>query len=295
MLNVVFFNSLKKDALEVSFARVADNIVSLTGAPATVGGFTLSRIGKDDKWNYADYTTVYRVVDDTVFYSNDGSVYVAPTKEVKGVITWNDNDNEDGIRPKTVTVKCGSQSKTISAANEWKYDFGTVDVDEEVSISVEGISEDYDILVHDLDVVASYETIAFAREAKVADMNATQQSIIDNGVEVELSTGVERFTLTLHDQSSLEALAVAAANGQPQIPWHNANEDEQCKFYSNEDMNKIIAAGQAFITYHVTYFRDLRIYIRSLNSKSDIAAVTYGMEIPAKYQSEVLKALLAAN
>lgn len=49
------------------------------------------------------------------------------------------------------------------------------------------------------------------------------------------------------------------------------------------------------MTWHVTYFRDLRIYIRDLESKEDVAAVEYGMELPEAYQSEPLKAMLAAQ
>ena len=41
----------------------------------------------------------------------------------------------------------------------------------------------------------------------------------------------------------------------------------------------------AYVTWHVTYFRDLRIYIRSLGTKEEVAVVAYGMDIPAEYQS----------
>ena len=70
-------------------------------------------------------------------------------------------------------------------------------------------------------------------------------------------------------------------------------EAEHCKFYSNKDMKKITATAMAYVTWHVTYFRDLRIYIRSLESKEDVEKVTYGMDIPEAYQSEPLKAMLA--
>ena len=57
-------------------------------------------------------------------------------------------------------------------------------------------------------------------------------------------------------------------------------------------MALIIASALAHVTYHVTYFRDLRIYIRALDSKEEVQAITYGVAIPEKYQSEVLKVLL---
>ena len=55
----------------------------------------------------------------------------------------------------------------------------------------------------------------------------------------------------------------------------------------------ITSAAMACVTWHVTYFRDLRIYIRSLQDKESVEAVTYGQDIPEEYQSDVLKALIA--
>lgn len=79
--------------------------------------------------------------------------------------------------------------------------------------------------------------------------------------------------------------------GDENIPWHNSNKDEHCKFYSNADMGLITTTALAYVTYHVTYFRDLRIYIRSLQDKETINAITYGDPIPSEYQSEVLKTM----
>ncbi|HIY60037.1 MAG TPA: hypothetical protein H9831_05065, partial [Candidatus Eisenbergiella pullistercoris] len=66
-------------------------------------------------------------------------------------------------------------------------------------------------------------------------------------------------------------------------------------FYSQEDMQKISSAGFQYVLYHVTYFRDLRIYIRSLTDIESVQAVTYGIALPETYQSEPLKAMLAAQ
>ena len=45
-------------------------------------------------------------------------------------------------------------------------------------------------------------------------------------------------------------------------------------------------------TYQVTYNNSLKTYINSLEKITDISAITYGIEIPVDYQSDVLKALL---
>ena len=139
-------------------------------------------------------------------------------------------------------------------------------------------------------------TLEEVREAKVQEMNAVQQAMIQSGVNVTLTDGtVEHFTLTEHDQTSLVGLQSQVAAGEESIPWHTSNEGEHCKFYSNADMGLIITQAMVWVTWHVTYFRDLRIYIRSLETKEEVAAVAYGMELPEAYQSEPLKAMIAAQ
>ena len=137
-------------------------------------------------------------------------------------------------------------------------------------------------------------TLDEIKESKVVEMNNIQQSIIKFGVDVELSDGtIEHFTLTDHDQTSLMGLQTKIVEGTEQIPWHTANQSEPCKYYSNKYMALIVEKALNFITYHVTYFRDLRIYIRSLENKEDVVAIAYGVELPTEYQSEVLKDILA--
>lgn len=139
-------------------------------------------------------------------------------------------------------------------------------------------------------------TLEELQEMKVQEMNALQQAAIQSGVNVTLTDGtVEHFTLTEHDQTSLVGLQSQVAAGEEAIPWHTSNEGEHCKFYSNADMGLIITQAMAWVTWHVTYFRDLRIYIRSLSTKEEVSAVTYGVELPEAYQSEPLKVMIAAQ
>lgn len=136
-------------------------------------------------------------------------------------------------------------------------------------------------------------TLEEVQESKVSEMNYAQQEAINYGVDVQLSNGsTEHFSLTQYDQQSLMGLQSLVAEGEENIPWHNSDESEHCKFYNNEDMKLIITNALAYVTYHVTYFRDLRIYIRSLDDKEVIQNIEYGDPIPAENQSEVLQAML---
>ena len=137
-------------------------------------------------------------------------------------------------------------------------------------------------------------TLEEVQEQKVTEINNAQQAIIAQGIDVTLTDGtVEHFTLTDHDQTSLVGLQTQVAQGAEQIPWHTSDQSEHCKFYSNADMALITTAAMSCVTWHVTYFRDLRIYIRSLQTKEEVESVVYGMDIPAEYRSEPLKAMIA--
>lgn len=137
-------------------------------------------------------------------------------------------------------------------------------------------------------------TLEEVQEQKIAEMNMMQQSVIQSGVQVTLSDGTEEhFTLSGQDQTSLMGLQTQVAAGADNIPWHTSDQSQHCKYYSNADMALIVTAAMQYVTYHVTYYRDLRIYIRSLDNKDKVNAVYYGMQIPMEYQSEPLKDMLA--
>lgn len=137
------------------------------------------------------------------------------------------------------------------------------------------------------------EPLESVKTRKVDEMNQIQQQTIENGFNATLTDGtVEHFTLTEHDQTSLLGLVGQVQMGVEEIPWHTSDHDEHCKYYSNANMNIITTMATAYVTYHVTYFRDLRIYInKGLNTKEEVEAVEYGIIIPEEYKSEVLKDL----
>lgn len=136
-------------------------------------------------------------------------------------------------------------------------------------------------------------TLDEVKEQKVAEMNSIQQTIIDKGTDVQLSDGsVEHFTLSDPDQRSIMGLQLRLMAGEKELPWHVSDETIPCTFYSEEDMKKIGEVCTNFVTWHVTYFRDLRIYIRSLSSKEAVEQITYGIIIPEEFRSDPLKKMM---
>ena len=124
-------------------------------------------------------------------------------------------------------------------------------------------------------------------------MNTEQQKVIQNGINVTLTDGtIEHFTLTSQDQTSLMGLQSQVAQRLDNIPWHTSDQTEHCKYYSNADMALIVTAAMQYVTWHVTYFRDLRIYIRNLDEREIINNIYYGISIPEEYQSQPLKDMI---
>lgn len=132
-------------------------------------------------------------------------------------------------------------------------------------------------------------TIDFVRTSKINEMSRTCNQVIEAGFDLELNGKVEHFSLTTQDQLNLISLSSMAANGMEAIPYHA--DGEICRFYSNAEMQAIVAQATAFKIYHTTYYNALKNYINSLETIEEIAAVTYGMPLPEEYQSDVLKSL----
>ena len=62
---------------EVTFSKMG-KIVSLKGTKENNSGFKTYRMSGEQLGDFSEYTTTYRLLDDEVQYSNDGSVWTEP-------------------------------------------------------------------------------------------------------------------------------------------------------------------------------------------------------------------------
>lgn len=271
---------------EVEFSKSSNNICIIKGdIPIKTSGFILSRIGKEDNWDYSDFITVYKQEENKVWFSNDGSVYVEPKKKV--------------------TFISGTGGKLTGSTEQEVYEYSelivpSVEVEENYQfngwlpeIPESGIVEKDMVFTAELEYIPTLEEV---KSQKIQEMNDRQQEIIQNGIEVQLSDGTTgQFSLGLYDQLSLGQLRSNAEKGTEKIPWHEDEEGKKCKWYCAVDMLLITSKAEAFLTYHITYFRDLRDYIKSMGDKESVNSVEYGVYIPSEYQSEVLRDLYSAQ
>lgn len=239
--------------------------------------------------SYEKFTTVYRDDEETAKYngyqlSNDGSVYAEEPKTVK--FAAGSGGTIDGATEQTVLDY--EEVIVPTPIPDENYEF----VKWEPEIPVSGPIKENKAFTAIFEYVPTLEEVKALKEE---EMNNAQQAIIQNGVNVTLTDGtVEHFTLTDHDQTSLIGLQTKVVAGEESIPWHTSDHAEHCKYYSNTDMGLITETALNYVAYHVTYFRDLRIYINALETKEEVEDIFYGTAIPEEYQSEPLKDMVAA-
>lgn len=125
MLNLKYYNN--ESIYKVELGEKSLSTVELIGSiPVNNSGFTLSRIGKLDNWDYEEYRTLYKQTKNSLTYSNDGSVYTKNTT-IKAV--WNDDDNYDKLRPNEIEITVYRdgikfvENIKLNEANNWQHTF----------------------------------------------------------------------------------------------------------------------------------------------------------------------------
>lgn len=188
------------------------------------------------------------------------------------------------------TESIGYEEANVIAIDKDEYDalYEAMETGEEIKL----VDEEHDVQEEMPQIAPEEEvTIEYLKNSKINEMSIACNKAITNGFDVVLSDGeTYHFSLTIQDQLNLIMLSAMVSAGETVIPYHA--DGELCRYYSCQDISTISAAATAHKTYHITYFNSLKSWIDSLDNIQDIASVRYGDQIPAEYQSDILKELL---
>lgn len=138
MLIAKFGNSSKEYPIE--FIYHSANVVELLGyVGSNKSGFNLYSIDGAHIGDYSDFKTIYRNQENSTWFSDDGSRYIPPKKDVTVAIMWNDSENPEH-RPESVDVSVvvnGSlfDTQTLSEENDWKYTYEQVSADDKYEVA----------------------------------------------------------------------------------------------------------------------------------------------------------------
>ena len=130
-------------------------------------------------------------------------------------------------------------------------------------------------------------TLEQVKEWKKQEVGRACEKTIFAGVDVKIGDNYEHFSLETNDQINLFGKQYQLASGATAVEYHQ--DGCPCKYYSAEDMMKIITAAMEWVSYHTTYCNALNMWIAGVKTKEEVNAIFYGADIPEEYQSEVLK------
>lgn len=137
-------------------------------------------------------------------------------------------------------------------------------------------------------------TVETVRQYKIEEMSHINHRIITEGLDIVTEDGrTHHLSLTDADQRNITGCVAMLGLGYDKVSYHF--DDEYCAYLNAEQVGELARTVFEFIARYETYFNSLKQYINSLETIEEISQITYGVEIPEEYQSEVLKDFLAQS
>ena len=198
-----------------------------------------------------------------------------------GHIALTDKSSSQGI--------IGSDDKTLYAfapITQRKLDIVTIE-----EITLEEFNRLQGLLNSNQEVSVDDSALAKAKQQMIARISNICKNKITSGFSLTLSDGESySFKLTTEDQLNLMSIEGQLNAGAETFIYHATN--QPCKFFSREDMLKIINAFKRYTLYHTTYFNVAKQYINSLKSTEKVNMFTYGTDVSEMVTDITLKQIL---
>jgi hypothetical protein len=129
------------------------------------------------------------------------------------------------------------------------------------------------------------------RTSKLNELRTNCNAAIESGVDVSTSNSgkeTEHFSLDSYDQNNITNMFYSVMAGIEEYPYHA--DGKECTTYTRADIIALYVAAQTAITYHTTYNNMLRALVSRTEDVEELAAITYGMDLP-----EDLSAVMQTN
>lgn len=128
---------------------------------------------------------------------------------------------------------------------------------------------------------------------KLEEISIVCNRRIIEGFDINISGNDEHFTLMLEDQANINNLFELVKNGSTQIIYHSNN--NPCQIYTPTQIVQLYLAAQNHITYNLIYHNYLKQYVQTIASTKDLKAITYGIDLPEPYKTDMQADLMTFN
>lgn len=136
-------------------------------------------------------------------------------------------------------------------------------------------------------------TIDEIRNMKISSLSSICNKQIINGVDIDIDGVIEHFGYSNEDQTNIKELFDLAV--QTNVPMYYHSDGNSCKLYTVDQIIAIYTTATMNKMHHITYFNQLKMYLRSLEDSETISGVEYGYELTDEYQSTYNSAMEQAK
>ena len=119
-------------------------------------------------------------------------------------------------------------------------------------------------------------SLDYKKESVLERMSMACQAAIESGVDVEVSTGTEHFSLDSTDQMNLTNMNILVAAGVAGYPYHA--DGKVCRVYNAEEITKIATAATQWVTANTTLNNSLVSWINRIETEEELNTVEYSVE-----------------
>lgn len=116
------------------------------------------------------------------------------------------------------------------------------------------------------------------KESKHSEISEACNTNITDGIDVELPSGTEHFSLEETDQINLTAALTMVEQGAPSYPYHA--DGNLCRLYTADEIKAISASAMSHKLYHTTYCNHIFNWIKRAESIEEVKSIYYGATLP---------------
>lgn len=149
---------------------------------------------------------------------------------------------------------------------------------------------DVDVYIKEFGSISG-NTIEKTKEYQKVVVNYQCQNVINNGIDIETTQGIEHFSLTEKDQINIKSLYDEIKNNTScaSAPYHA--DGKICRLFTMDEMTSLFNAMKEFVIYNITKCNHLHILIDSLETVNEILAISFESNLPDSLQSNMIQIL----
>lgn len=119
-------------------------------------------------------------------------------------------------------------------------------------------------------------SLEYKKELVLEKISRACQTAIETGVDVEVSTGTEHFSLDSTDQMNLTNMNILVASGVTCYPYHA--DGKACRVYTADEITKIATAATQWVTTNTTLNNSIVSWINRIETEEELNTVEYSVD-----------------